>query len=73
MKVTISFTHNIVLRYSLQKEVKILEDIASKIKDPKLSGKIDLYTELPACQSCTNVILEFRKKFPNIELNIFTK
>ncbi|WP_429948369.1 deaminase domain-containing protein [Enterococcus sp. AZ101] len=50
-----------------------MEDIASKIKDPNISGKIDLFTELPACQSCTNVILEFRKKFPNIELNIFTK
>jgi len=67
-----SYTIDKFPRYN-DTEVKILEDIASKIKDPKLSGKIDLYTELPACQSCTNVILEFRKKFPNIELNIFTK
>ncbi|WP_429955336.1 deaminase domain-containing protein [Enterococcus sp. AZ192] len=54
-------------------EAKILEDIASKIKDSNASGSIDLYTELPACQSCSNIILEFRKKFPNIELNVFTK
>ncbi|WP_255377402.1 deaminase domain-containing protein [Listeria sp. ILCC797] len=33
----------------------------------------DLYTELPTCQSCTNLILEFRYKYPNITLNIFTK
>ncbi|WP_321388944.1 deaminase domain-containing protein [uncultured Enterococcus sp.] len=54
-------------------EAKILEDIASKITDSNISGTIDLYTELPACQSCSNIILEFRSKFPNIQLNIFTK
>ena len=54
-------------------EAKILEDIASQIKDPNISGTIDLYTELPSCQSCSNVILEFRRMFPNIKLNIFTK
>ncbi len=54
-------------------EAKILEDIASQIKDPKISGTIDLYTELPACQSCTNIIFEFKRKFPNIKLNVYTK
>ena len=53
-------------------EAKILEDIASQIKDPHISGKINLYTEKLACQSCTNIIFEFRRLFPNIELNIFT-
>ncbi|MBC1501369.1 hypothetical protein HB943_12220 [Listeria weihenstephanensis] len=67
-----SYTVDKFPRYN-DTEVKILEDIASKITDPNVSGKIDLYTELPTCQSCTNVIFEFRKKFPNIELNIFTK
>ena len=54
-------------------EVKILGDIASNISDTSISGTIDLYTELPACQSCTNVIFEFRRMFPNIELNVFTR
>lgn len=54
-------------------EAKILEDIASQITNPNISGSIDLFTELPACQSCTNIIFEFRRKFPNIKLNIFTK
>ena len=54
-------------------EAKILEDIASQIKSPKVSGTINLYTELPACQSCTNIIFEFRRKFPNIKLNVYTK
>lgn len=54
-------------------EAKILEDIASQITDPNVSGKINLYSELPCCQSCSNIILEFRRMFPNIELNIFVE
>lgn len=53
-------------------EAKILEDIASQINDPNAYGTINLFTEKAACQSCTNVILEFRRKFPNIKLNVFT-
>ncbi len=54
-------------------EAKILEDIASQITDPNVSGTINLYSELPSCQSCSNIILEFRRMFPNIELNIFVE
>ncbi|WP_156130657.1 deaminase domain-containing protein [Paenibacillus durus] len=53
-------------------EAKILEDIASKIKDPNVAGEIDLFTNFDTCQSCTNLIFEFRRKFPNIKLNIYT-
>ena len=51
-------------------EAKILEDIASQIKDPNISGSITLYSELPCCQSCSNIIMEFRRMFPNIKLDI---
>lgn len=51
-------------------EAKILEDIASKI-DSSSKGKIDLYTKLPPCNSCSNIISEFRDKFPKIELNVY--
>ena len=54
-------------------EAKILEDIASQITDPNVSGRINLYSELPCCQSCSNIILEFRRMFLNIELNIFVE
>ena len=54
-------------------EAKILEDIASQITDSNVSGTINLYSELPCCQSCSNIILEFRRMFPNIELNIFVE
>ncbi|AIQ56710.1 hypothetical protein PBOR_06980 [Paenibacillus borealis] len=54
-------------------EAKILEDIASQIKDPNVKGQIDLFTELDACQSCSNLIMEFRRKFPNIQVNVYSK
>ncbi|WP_348624434.1 deaminase domain-containing protein [Paenibacillus peoriae] len=53
-------------------EAKILEDIASQIKDPNVKGRIDLFTELDACQSCSNLIMEFRRKFPNIDFNVYS-
>jgi len=51
-------------------EAKILEDIASQISDPNISGTINLFTELPPCLSCINIIEEFRRMFPNITLNV---
>ena len=53
-------------------EAKILEHIASLI-DKDTNGTISLYTELDTCQSCTNIIFEFREEFPNITLNIFSR
>ena len=54
-------------------EAKILEDIASQIKEPNISGTINLFTERPPCESCSNIIEEFKEKFPNIELNVFSE
>lgn len=54
-------------------EAKILEHIASQIVDYNIRGTVNLYSELPCCQSCSNIILEFRRTFPNIELNVFVK
>ena len=54
-------------------EAKILEDIAAQISDRNVDGVINLYSELPCCQSCSNIILEFRRMFPNIMLNIFVE
>ena len=54
-------------------EYKLLETIAQRLGNNRnVSGRIDLFTELKACQSCSNVILEFRNRYPNIQLNIFT-
>ncbi|MGC6768038.1 deaminase domain-containing protein [Enterococcus sp. LJL51] len=53
-------------------EAKILEDIASQIKDSKIHGEITLFSKKNCCQSCSNLILEFRRKYPNIKLNVVT-
>ena len=66
-----SYVEDAFPRYN-DTEAKILEDIASQIKDPNTKGVISLYSELDCCQSCSNLILEFRSKYPNIELNIYT-
>ncbi len=67
-----SYVNNQYPRYH-DTEAKILEDIASQITDLNVGGTINLYSELPCCQSCSNIILEFRRMFPNIELNIFVE
>ncbi len=55
-------------------EFKILEDVATRLGDNRsASGTIDLFTERRACQSCTDVIVEFRTRYPNIQLNVFTE
>jgi len=68
------FKNYVVVEFPRYKdtEAKILEDIASKIKDPNIKGEVNLFSEFDTCQSCTNIILEFREKYPNIKLNIFT-
>ncbi|WP_199558856.1 deaminase domain-containing protein [Paenibacillus antibioticophila] len=53
-------------------EAKILEDIAARLENRNIVGEIDLYSNFDVCQSCTNIILEFRREFPNIKLNVYT-
>ena len=50
-------------------EVKIFEYIANKFPT-SASGKIDLYSELEICPSCSSVINQFKKMFPNIDVNV---
>ncbi|GEM_PF-1017100 len=51
-------------------EVKILEDIAARYKStPNVSGRITLVSERPYCLSCSDVIKQFQKQFPNIKIH----
>ncbi|MBW8482281.1 deaminase domain-containing protein [Actinomadura parmotrematis] len=50
-------------------ETKIFEHYASYL--PKNSeGTIDLYSELPVCPSCTDLIEQFKQMYPGIEVDI---
>jgi hypothetical protein len=54
-------------------EYKILNDIASQLGGNKnAKGTINLFTERLTCQSCSDVILDFRREYPNITVNILT-
>lgn len=54
-------------------EYKILDTIADRLRNnPNASGSINLFTELPPCPSCSNVITQFRARFPNITVNVTT-
>lgn len=51
-------------------EVKILEDIATRYTStPNVSGRITLVSERPFCMSCSDVIKQFQKQFPNIKIH----
>ncbi len=50
-------------------EVKILEDIASRLSSNS-SGTIRLFSERNFCPSCSGVVKQFKKMFPNIKLLI---
>ena len=64
-------------------EVKIFEDIASQLGAKKgdagtkifndVEGKIKLKTVLCPCGSCSNVIEQFKKMFPKVELEILAQ
>ncbi|MET1256371.1 deaminase domain-containing protein [Aliikangiella maris] len=55
-------------------EFKLLEDIAARLgNNTQASGRVNLFTERLACQSCGDVILDFRSRYPNVQLNVFSR
>lgn len=58
-------------RRDLDTEYKILEEISARHADnPKVKGTVSLFTERYPCLSCTGVIEQFQRKFPNIMLDV---
>ncbi|WP_165953711.1 deaminase domain-containing protein [Streptomyces sp. 8K308] len=53
-------------------EYRLLTYIANQIGEASddVDGVIDLYTELPVCNSCNDVINQFRNEFPNVTVNV---
>jgi hypothetical protein len=51
-------------------EFKILDEISKKLNGRNASGTIKLFTELPPCPSCDDVILQFLQKYPNIKIEV---
>ena len=56
---------------SVDSEYKILNHVANKLgDDTTVKGKVIIFTEKPACESCLDVKQQFMKKYPNIEVII---
>lgn len=51
-------------------EFKILDEVSKILNGKNASGTIELFTELPPCPSCDNVILQFLEKYPNIKIKV---
>ncbi|BEU27543.1 hemagglutinin repeat-containing protein (plasmid) [Paraburkholderia sp. 22B1P] len=52
-------------------EAKILNNVAAQLgNNTNASGTINLLTERAPCFSCSNVIQQFEKKYPNITINV---
>ncbi|WP_375523355.1 deaminase domain-containing protein [Paenibacillus terreus] len=55
-------------------EFKILNEVASSLGDKTdVAGNIKLYTDLDCCPSCSNVIRQFKAKYPNITIEVIYK
>jgi hypothetical protein len=53
-------------------EVKILEDAARRL-EPTDDGLVEIFTELPPCDSCRNVMAQFHAMFPNVQVRVYDR
>lgn len=55
-------------------EYKVLSAIAETLErsyDLEIEGSLYLYTEFQPCESCNDVLRQFKEKFPNISVDVF--
>jgi hypothetical protein len=51
-------------------EFKILEDMASRLKNTSATGSVRLFTELYPCPSCWNVMKQFLATYTNVQMQV---
>lgn len=51
-------------------EFKILEDMAGRMPDKSVKGRVKLYTDLPPCASCWNVMKQFMADYTNVQMQV---
>ena len=54
-------------------EFKIVEDMVARMPDRTASGRMKLYTDLPPCASCWNVLKQFMAEYPNFRVQVLYK
>ena len=51
-------------------EYKIIEDMAARLPDKSVKGRVKLYTDLPPCASCWNVMKQFMAEYTNVNMSV---
>lgn len=51
-------------------EYKIIEDLAARLPDPAVTGRIRIYTDLYPCASCRHVMRQFLAVYTNVQIQV---
>lgn len=54
-------------------EYKIIEDMVARLPDTSVKGRVKLYTDLPPCASCWNVLKQFMAEYTNVHVQVLYK
>lgn len=60
--------------YKVLSEIAVtLEKVAVELKMSydRVEGNLYLYTEFQPCESCNDILTQFKQKFPGIETDVF--
>jgi hypothetical protein len=51
-------------------EYKIIEDLAARLPDPAVTGRVRIYTDLYPCASCRHVMGQFLAIYTNVQMQV---
>jgi hypothetical protein len=51
-------------------EYKIIEDMASRLPNPSVTGRVRIYTDLYPCASCRHVMQQFLAIYTNVHMQV---
>ncbi len=51
-------------------EYKIIEDLAARLPNPAVTGRVRLYTDLYPCASCRHVMGQFLAVYTNVQMQV---
>ncbi len=55
---------------SVDTEYKIIEDLVARLPDTSIRMRVKLYTDLPPCASCWNVLKQFMAEYENARVQV---
>ncbi|BEL81538.1 hypothetical protein SM12BL3_28450 [Serratia marcescens] len=68
---TIKSSDGILISRNTDSEYKILDNLADKLgNNVSAEGRITIFTERAACDSCLGVVEQFQKKYPGIKVEV---